>query len=156
MVLNADYALNEGVFGFHYDPKYSTRRLRGHLAKVRRSNEVVLYSDAKLRSSPAASFMPDPWLVWTPALTSTGPVTLADALDNNGKALDAYSFDRIRHRGRMNIAFADGHVAAYRITSPETARRVPAAALNSPRAAPLSLEGSASADGLLLLILMRE
>jgi prepilin-type processing-associated H-X9-DG protein/prepilin-type N-terminal cleavage/methylation domain-containing protein len=116
---NSDYAMNEGVFGFHFDQKYSSRRLRGHLAKVRRSNEVVLFSDAKLRATSAASFMPDPWIVWTPALLGTGPATLADALDNNGRAIDSFSFDRVRHNGRMNIAFADGHVAAFRITSPD-------------------------------------
>jgi prepilin-type processing-associated H-X9-DG protein/prepilin-type N-terminal cleavage/methylation domain-containing protein len=114
---NSDYALNEGVFGFHYDAQYSTRRLRGHLVKVRRPNEVALYTDGKLRATPAASFMPDPWLVWTPSLNSTGPVALSDALDNNGKAIDKVSFDLIRHKGRINVAFADGHVAAHRITS---------------------------------------
>jgi prepilin-type processing-associated H-X9-DG protein/prepilin-type N-terminal cleavage/methylation domain-containing protein len=116
---NSDYAPNEGVFGFHFDPKYATRRLRGHIAKVKKPNETALFTDAKLRKDRAASFMPDPWLVWSPALESSGPVSLADALDDNGNAQDRYSFDYIRHRGRMNIAFADGHVAAHRISTPE-------------------------------------
>jgi len=83
---------------------------------------MVLFTDGKLRSSPATYFMPDPWLCWTPSLTDEGPVTLADALNKTGKAVDNYSFDFKRHRERINIAFADGHVATLRITSADMSK----------------------------------
>jgi prepilin-type processing-associated H-X9-DG protein/prepilin-type N-terminal cleavage/methylation domain-containing protein len=113
---NTDYAINEGVFGFHANPDYATRRLKGKLVKIRRSDQLVLYSDAKIRDVAAAGWMRDPWICWTPALSSIGAVTLADAFVGNGKAVDKSMFDLQRHQGRMNVAFADGHVEVKRIS----------------------------------------
>jgi prepilin-type processing-associated H-X9-DG protein len=39
-----------------------------------------------------------------------GPVTVADALTGNTRAGDPQNFDRLRHRGKINIGFFDGHV----------------------------------------------
>ena len=114
---NSDYGINEGVFG--YNATVGSRRLAGKLAKLHRSDQLVFLTDAKPRSQPAYSWMRDPWICWTPDLKSTGPVTLADALDNKGVAVDPTMFDIPRHRGRINIAFADGHVQALRITIPD-------------------------------------
>ncbi len=38
------------------------------------------------------------------------PVTMADAFTGDGAAGDPQSFDLIRHQGRINIGFFDGHV----------------------------------------------
>jgi prepilin-type processing-associated H-X9-DG protein len=65
------------------------------------------------------------WLTWTPKLDKdpNDPpyVTLADALNSTGqpsdKARDKGNFDTKRHKGKMNIVFADGHVQAYSITT---------------------------------------
>jgi prepilin-type N-terminal cleavage/methylation domain-containing protein/prepilin-type processing-associated H-X9-DG protein len=113
---NTDYAMNEGLLGFHYDRKFEKRYLRGCMSRVRNPTELMLISDAKLRRDPAFSWMPDPWIVWSPRTVFVGPVTLADALLNNGKAIDQTSFDQKRHERKMNIAFLDGHVATFRIT----------------------------------------
>jgi prepilin-type processing-associated H-X9-DG protein len=110
---NMDYAPNEGIFGYNYDTT-NRRRLNGNTTWIRRPSQVVLFSDAKGRAT-ASGILPDPWICWTPSLASTGPVTLADVLLQNGKAMDVASFDRDRHRGKINIVFADGHVETMRI-----------------------------------------
>ena len=60
-----------------------------------------------------------PWLTFAPALdTSMTPVTLADVLTQSGK-VSAYRarFDMLRHRGKANVVFADGHCEAIPITT---------------------------------------
>ena len=44
------------------------------------------------------------------------PVTLGDALAGNANAGDPQNFDTLRHRGRMNIGFFDGHVETRNIS----------------------------------------
>ena len=113
---NSDFALNEGVLG--YRGLYNVRRrLLGNLSRVHNTSQVVLFSDGKPRASPAYSWFADGWICWTPSLTLTGPVTLADALQNNGRALRADMFDLLRHKNRINIAFADGHVQTMQINA---------------------------------------
>jgi len=119
---NSDYAFNEGLMGYNCDPQYSSRRLAGNLAAVRRSSEMVLVTDAKRRGFSNIFWVSDPWICWTPNLNSTGAVTLASALRNDGRAQDKTSFDLSRHRGRMNVAFVDGHVELMRIKAPDLDR----------------------------------
>jgi prepilin-type processing-associated H-X9-DG protein/prepilin-type N-terminal cleavage/methylation domain-containing protein len=113
---NSDYGLNEGVFGYHYDPRFGSTRLGGNMTRIKRPSEVALFTDAVARKSPALSFMPLGWITWTPALSVTGPVTLADAWDNNGRAESKDNFDLYRHSRRMNIGFLDGHVETVPLT----------------------------------------
>ena len=107
---NTDYGLNEGVFGFHYDPKYSHNRLAGNVTRIHRASEIALFTDAIRR--PVASFfwMPDGWVCWTPSYNGTGKATLGDAWANNGRVADKSNFDLTRHFRRINVAFLDGHV----------------------------------------------
>jgi prepilin-type processing-associated H-X9-DG protein/prepilin-type N-terminal cleavage/methylation domain-containing protein len=107
---NSDYGFNEGALGYHYDGHYDSRRLRGNVSKMRRPNQLALITDAKPRSQPANAAINLPWILWTPSLTSHNEVTLADALAGNGKAVDADMFDKQRHKDRINVGFADGHV----------------------------------------------
>ncbi|HEX8523809.1 MAG TPA: prepilin-type N-terminal cleavage/methylation domain-containing protein [Tepidisphaeraceae bacterium] len=114
---SCDYGFNEGVFGFHHNDKYASRRLRGKLVKCRKADQLVLFTDAKLRDAAASGWAKDPWIAWTPALDSRGVVTLADALLGNEKASDKSMFDLKRHRGKICVSFADGHVEVVKIES---------------------------------------
>jgi prepilin-type processing-associated H-X9-DG protein len=108
---NSDYGLNEGVFGFNYDLQYGHNRRAGHLSRLGRSSEVILFGDAIPRKAPALSYMPIGWICWTPSLNGSGPATLGDAFAGNGRAEAPDNFDLNRHSGRMNVGFADGHVS---------------------------------------------
>jgi prepilin-type processing-associated H-X9-DG protein/prepilin-type N-terminal cleavage/methylation domain-containing protein len=119
---NSDYAFNEGLFGFHYNPRYGTRRFNGNLAKLHHADQLVLFSDAQASLTPAYTSLRGfnyGWICWRPALESTGPVSLADAFLMNGRATGADMFDKSRHRLRINVAFADGHVKTIGINEPD-------------------------------------
>ena len=112
---NSDYALNEGVFGFHYEQRFGGNRLAGNLARIRRASEVALFTDGVARKAPAVPGMPG-WITWTPTLDGTGPATLGDAFGSTGRVDSGESFDRHRHARRTNVAFADGHVETVALT----------------------------------------
>jgi prepilin-type processing-associated H-X9-DG protein/prepilin-type N-terminal cleavage/methylation domain-containing protein len=116
---NSDYAFNEAVFGYHWNSKYSTRRYNGNLSRQRHTDQLVLFTDAVPEAKPAYFWMRDGWICWRPALDSTGAVTLADAFAGNGRAFGSDMFDKPRHRQRMNVAFADGHVITIGINQPD-------------------------------------
>jgi prepilin-type processing-associated H-X9-DG protein/prepilin-type N-terminal cleavage/methylation domain-containing protein len=121
-----DYAYNEGLFGYHFDPLYKSRRLRGSTMSLKRSAETVLFADAKLRAKPAYPMLSDqkaPWIAWTPALESLGIVSLADAFEETPNVAfpgQKAMFDLTRHGGKMNIAFVDGHVDSLQIAKDAT------------------------------------
>ena len=117
----AEYVLNEGILGYHFDAKYASRRYNGHVSRVRRPAEVCFMSDGLPGKDVDAGWGAG-LLTWHPSLTSTGPVTLADAFDNTGKANDKSSFDPIRHKGSMNVAFVDGHVETVKIALGDLAK----------------------------------
>jgi prepilin-type processing-associated H-X9-DG protein/prepilin-type N-terminal cleavage/methylation domain-containing protein len=111
---NSDYGINEGVFGYHYDSRYAQNRVGGHLARVKRSAEVAVFTDAIARKTPVDG-SPCGWICWSPSLGGAGAATLGDAFAGSARAESAENFDRNRHGKRMNIAFADGHVETVRI-----------------------------------------
>jgi prepilin-type processing-associated H-X9-DG protein/prepilin-type N-terminal cleavage/methylation domain-containing protein len=110
---NSDFAMNEGVLGFHYDQQYKARRLAGKLNQVLRPAETMLFCDAKLGKIPPnfpGNFQ-CPWATMAPALNAIGPITMADVLAQNNKVEPMRAdIDKPRHKGRMNICFVDGHV----------------------------------------------
>src|SRR5688572_7079946 len=111
---NTDFAFNEAIFGYDYRPQNMRRRLGGNLGRITRPSEVVLVADAlpaAIVDPMFASSFPYPWITFAPSLTSTGPVTLADVLADNAKVVPYHArLDKIRHKAKMNVAFADGHV----------------------------------------------
>ena len=120
------YIFNEGVLGFDD----SKGRLRGKVSSIRQSAKTMFAADGvggstKTRLSGTWTAFnvpkgtpPQPW----PSLTvwnnqSIAPVTLADAVSkrrggpsNLLLAGDTQNFDQIRHKGKINVAFCDGHV----------------------------------------------
>jgi prepilin-type N-terminal cleavage/methylation domain-containing protein/prepilin-type processing-associated H-X9-DG protein len=123
---NTDYGPNEAIFGYHHDSRNNNRRLNGNLNWLKRSAQVVLFTDAKGREKMAGGPY-DPWICWTPTILGTngqpmtGPVTLADALQKSDKVAPGChsSFDLLRHQGKINLAFADGHAETRRISVSE-------------------------------------
>ena len=108
---NLDFVFNDAVTGYQAESKYASRTYNGNLARVKQPSVVMFMGDG-LPSEIAMHTM-------SPMPTSIGAVTAGDALEGNGKAVGKNSFDLKRHRGRMNIAFCDGHVASIAITPGE-------------------------------------
>jgi len=112
---NGDYVINEGFTGYSNVAPNANRRMRGQLSKVTNASTTVLTADGQPRPEPAVMYWMDPagWSLWTPTDT-TGIVTLGDAwLDRTRSAKRTASkdnFDVYRHKGKMNVAFIDGHV----------------------------------------------
>lgn len=110
---NTDYGINEGVFGYNWAKGFNERRLGGQITRVKNPANVMLFSDAKRRFNRAYQFMEDGWICWSPDYSiDGGPTPLSEALKPAGQAkvLDRSMFDYTRHRKKMNVAFADGHV----------------------------------------------
>lgn len=119
------YVFNEAVLG--YDDSYS--RLRGESAKVKQPAKTMFAADGlggslltrlngtykEINGPPGSAAVSYPNLtIWNNQ--PTAPITLSDALawrrnaSNKLIAGDPDNFDQIRHHGKMNIAFCDGHV----------------------------------------------
>jgi prepilin-type processing-associated H-X9-DG protein/prepilin-type N-terminal cleavage/methylation domain-containing protein len=114
----SSYAFNEGPLGWA-DPSganaggiYGHSRLRGNTAKMPHQAQLLLLADAAPRGPGFAAEDPNSWMLWN---DSDANCTLGDWYrgvlgqphKNTG---DPALVDRFRHRGRINIGFADGHV----------------------------------------------
>jgi prepilin-type N-terminal cleavage/methylation domain-containing protein/prepilin-type processing-associated H-X9-DG protein len=110
---NSDYVLNEGVLGYDVTDTSNRRRLRGQLSRVELPAQTILLTDGQRRPTPSASgYFSDGYQTWTPAiglLVSKKAAPLSSALDGTGYVSDPASFDRLRHKNKINIEFADGH-----------------------------------------------
>ncbi len=111
------YIYNEAIVG--YDDAFA--RLRGRAGGVRQASATMFAADGlggsntNLRKSSFAIYPNGLSMATVYNNTPNPPVTLADALTGrrvNGSTLagDPENFDKLRHRGKMNIAFCDGHV----------------------------------------------
>jgi prepilin-type processing-associated H-X9-DG protein/prepilin-type N-terminal cleavage/methylation domain-containing protein len=109
---NTDYAINEGVFGFNCEPAFKHTRLAGHVGEVHNPSRTMLFTDAVPAAGGAYNFMPDPWITWKPWPQIGQSITMSElfAPANSRKAQEDTMFDKRRHKGRMNVVFADGHV----------------------------------------------
>ncbi|HSU65655.1 MAG TPA: type II secretion system protein [Tepidisphaeraceae bacterium] len=126
------FAFNDAVFagnvgGDARTGKYMPPCLRGKLSRIPHPAETLLFSDAKPRADGN-------WMLYCAGETD---VTLRDVLvttigpANNPLASNkpaprlAYTWDlidRTRHRGHMDVAFADGHVEHVAITEGDLAK----------------------------------
>jgi prepilin-type processing-associated H-X9-DG protein/prepilin-type N-terminal cleavage/methylation domain-containing protein len=120
---NQSYIYNEAVVGYND----SIGRLRGQASRVRQPTLTMFAADGL--AGPMLNSRID-GLPWPGAGMGVGmftlynnsnipPITLADALQENGKAGDSQNFDTIRHQGKINIAFCDGHVETRNINVPD-------------------------------------
>jgi len=122
---NGDYVINEGFTGFSTTSPNDLRRLRGQLSKVHAASSTVLIADGQPRPD-AARPQSDPagWVMWTPT-DSVGTVTLGDAwLDRtrgSRRTASKDNFDPVRHKGKINVAFLDGHVQTLPLTGTDLA-----------------------------------
>jgi prepilin-type processing-associated H-X9-DG protein/prepilin-type N-terminal cleavage/methylation domain-containing protein len=114
----SSYIVNEAVFGWDD----ARGRLRGNSIRVRNPSQVTLFLDgiASDARAPVISGTPGEWL--TVFNKTAGPgITLADALAGNAKAGDPSNFDLRRHKGKLNISFADGHAETRRLDAGDLA-----------------------------------
>ncbi len=115
----SSYAFNEAPLGWA-DPEGGNpggisghRRLRGKLARFPHPSQLLLFADAKPRGSGYASENPDSWMLFN---DSEVDATLGDwykgviGVNPHKSTGDPDLIDRNRHKGRIIIAFADGHV----------------------------------------------
>jgi prepilin-type processing-associated H-X9-DG protein len=115
---DSSYVLNEAVLGIDD----ARGRARGLASKVRRSAETFLAADGKRTPTGDVNSPAGGWLLISNIATDTKPVTLADAFSNTGRADGPDAFDAIRHRGRINAVFVDGHVETVRVEAGDLAR----------------------------------
>jgi prepilin-type N-terminal cleavage/methylation domain-containing protein/prepilin-type processing-associated H-X9-DG protein len=120
------YIYNEAILGFND----SFNRLRGQYSQIHQPGRTMFAADGLMGSSisngrfpyyppPSQPPLPPTQSVGMMSLyniATTAPVTMADALTDDGLAGDPESFDRFRHRGKINIAFCDDHVETRNIT----------------------------------------
>jgi prepilin-type processing-associated H-X9-DG protein len=124
---NADFVFNEGALGF--DGRNAATRLRGQFGKLKSPASTVLLTDGVRRPDPPApgafTGFRDGWQVWTPndfnIVRPTQGVPLSGALQNFPTVSARSNFDFRRHKGKVNIAFADGHVETRSINTRDLA-----------------------------------
>ena len=104
-----DYGFNEGVLGFDHTDS-GRRRLRGNRARINDPSRTLLTGD--MGSAPNVANV----MTWRPPLDApSGVISLADTLAGAAPETTSPHFDLDRHRGQINLAFADGHVEARQI-----------------------------------------
>lgn len=123
------YIFNEALLG--WGPIHDTKstRQRGQVAQIRQASKTMFAADGQggsLYSREAdnelyyATGLPMSTVYNTVNTTNGASIapsmTLADAYTGDGLAGDPQNFDLRRHRGKMNIAFCDGHVETRSIT----------------------------------------
>ena len=107
----SSYAFNEGALGWN-DNLTGFKRLRGNTARFPHASLLMLLADAAPRGPTFVAEDPNSWMLFNVNYVDDNMgFWLADA---NGvtKAgeVDPKLLDRNRHKGRIIVGFADGHV----------------------------------------------
>lgn len=107
-MIQQSYVVNEIAFGF--DDR--TGKLKGKASRIRKPAQTVMAADGLQSGLRAFSWNSGQmnWVTFTNRIlpSRSGGITLADALAGT-KAGDPQNFDRVRHKGKINVAFFDGH-----------------------------------------------
>jgi prepilin-type N-terminal cleavage/methylation domain-containing protein/prepilin-type processing-associated H-X9-DG protein len=111
------YIYNEAALGWGNLDVYN--RGKGKASNIRQSSRTMFVADGLGGSVYESRF---PYPTGSPMATvyniaTNPPVTLADALTGDGLAGDPENFDLVRHHGKINIGFCDGHVETRNITA---------------------------------------
>jgi prepilin-type processing-associated H-X9-DG protein len=109
------YVYNEAALGWDD----SMGRARGQLSRIRWQSQTMMMADGFGGDFTRTNYNYQFSTVYNKV--STGAVTLADALVGNGRAGDPSNFDRVRHQGKLNIGFFDGHVETRSISTQDLA-----------------------------------
>jgi prepilin-type processing-associated H-X9-DG protein len=130
---NLDYVANEGVLGFDNSGSVGApRRLQGRMSSIRKPSQVALITDGKKRAYQEVPLVPA-FQLWSPQDGSptegnTGAaglepraLTLADTFADPPLVSGVSNFDTLRHKSKINIAFADGHVETRTISPADLA-----------------------------------
>jgi prepilin-type N-terminal cleavage/methylation domain-containing protein/prepilin-type processing-associated H-X9-DG protein len=120
-LVSSSYGYNEGLLGYIENSK---RWMRGHFNDLRSVERAVVYTDALPRTE-FGTFAGTGYVAWMPH--ADGVVTLSDAYTNCDDTFSAgvrSQFDLLRDQRKINIVYADGHVAALRIDIEELKQAV--------------------------------
>jgi prepilin-type N-terminal cleavage/methylation domain-containing protein/prepilin-type processing-associated H-X9-DG protein len=107
----SSYAFNEAALGWADIGDHI--RYRGNSVRFPHSSQLMLLSDAAPRGPTFSADLPDSWMLWNDGQTDC---TMGDwyrqvlgkpPVKTTG---DPHLLDLHRHRGRIVVAFADGHV----------------------------------------------
>src|SRR5580658_225018 len=115
------YIYNEAALGWDD----TLGRNRGQVSRVRLHSQTMIMADGLGGSASRVTGLnlPSGGEILNMAMSTVynkvpnGPVTLADALAGNANAGDPQNFDTVRHHGRMNIGYFDGHVESRNISA---------------------------------------
>ena len=78
----------------------------------------MLFADANRGNVASFSWFPDPWITFAPDVILPFAVTMRDVLLGTNNVIPRHAqLDKPRHRGRVNVVFADGHVATIPLTA---------------------------------------
>lgn len=107
-MVQQSYVVNEIAFGF--DDR--TGKLKGKASRIRKPGATVMAADGVQSGQRAFSWNAGQmhWVTFTNRIlpSRSNGITLADALAGT-KAGDPQNFDRVRHKGKINVVFFDGH-----------------------------------------------
>jgi prepilin-type processing-associated H-X9-DG protein/prepilin-type N-terminal cleavage/methylation domain-containing protein len=107
------YIYNEAALGWDD----SLARSRGELAKIRSQSQTMLLADG-LGGNPTRGRIGFSTVY---NKVRTGAITLRDALLGDSLAGDPENFDSVRHQGKMNVGFFDGHVETRYVSATDLA-----------------------------------